>query len=124
CIQRDDLGKPWLRSFIHKTLQTQGTVPVPEVVASAVAVLTRLSARARGITGTAYLFQCNAPGTDAVRWMSRSGAPVFRLWAFTREFGYFVDVPALADGTRWTFHPHQFRRFFAVLYVWCYELAN
>jgi integrase len=124
CIQRDDLRKPWLGSFIHKTLQTHGTVPVPEVVASAVAVLTRLRERARRITGTPYLFQYNVLGTDTVRGMSRSSVPVFPLASFTREFGYFVDVPPLADGTRWTFHPHQFRRFFAVLYVWCYELAD
>lgn len=124
CIERDELGKPWLRSFIHKTVQTQGTVPIPEVAALAVSVLTRLSARARGVSGTPYLFQYNIPGSNTVRRIGRSGVSTFPLGKFTREFGYFVDVPPLADGSRWTFHPHQFRRFFAVLYVWCYELAD
>lgn len=124
CIERDDTGKPWLTSFIHKTLQTYSKVPVPEAVAAAVAVLTRLSARARRITGTDYLFQFNAPGTHNVIGIGRDGVPVFRLGRLTREFGYFVDVPPLPDGSRWSFHPHQFRRFFAVIYVWCYELAD
>lgn len=124
CIERDDAGKAWLTSFIHKTLQSHGKVPVPEAVVAAVAVLTRLSARARTITGTNYLFQFNSPGTHVVLGMGRDGVPVFRLSQLTREFGYFVDVPPLPDGSRWSFHPHQFRRFFAVLYVWCYELAD
>lgn len=124
CIERDDAGKAWLTSFIHKTLQSHGKVPVPEAVVAAVAVLTRLSARARTITGTNYLFQFNSPGTHVVLGMGRDGVPVFRLSQLTREFGYFVDVPPLSDGSRWSFHPHQFRRFFAVLYVWCYELAD
>ena len=124
CIERDDTGKAWLTSFIHKTLQSHGKVPVPEAVVAAVAVLTRLSARARTITGTNYLFQFNSPGTHVVLGLSRDGLPVFRLSKLTREFGYFVDVPPLPDGSRWSFHPHQFRRFFAVLYVWCYELAD
>ena len=124
CIERDNTGKPWLRSFIHKTLQTYGKVPVPEAVAAAVAVLSRLSARARTTTGTNYLFQYNAPGTHIVVGIGREGFPVLDLSKLTREFGYFVDVPPLPDGSRWSFHPHQLRRFFAVLYVWCYELAD
>ncbi|ULR90350.1 hypothetical protein [Comamonas sp. B21-038] len=124
CIERDDTGRPWLTSFIHKTLQSYGKVPVPEAVAAAVAVLSRLSARARAITGTNYLFQFNVPGTNVVVGMGRDGVPVPKLNRLIREFGYFVDVPPLPDGSRWSFHPHQFRRFFAVLYVWCYELAD
>src|SRR5690606_12307847 len=112
CIERDDTGAPWLRSFVYKTFQSYGTVPVPEVVAAAVDVLARLSARARHLTGSAYLFQFNIPGSDRVVGLSADGAPVFRLGPLTREFGFFVDVPPLPDGARWTFHPHQFRRFF------------
>lgn len=124
CIERDDTGKPWLTSFLHKTLQSYGKVPVPEVVVAAITVLTRLSARARNFTGTDFLFQYNIPGKDAVLGIGRDGVPVVQLGNFIREFGYFIDVPPLPDGSRWSFHPHQFRRFFAVLYVWCYELAD
>ena len=124
CIVRDDAGNPWLRSFIHKTLQSDGTVPVPEVVASAVATLERLSARARMINASRYLFQFNLPGGDVIVGMGRDGSPIFQLSTRLREFGYFVDVPALPDGSRWSFRPHQFRRFFAVLYVWFYDLAD
>lgn len=124
CITRDDAGNPWLRSFIHKTLQSDGTVPVPEVVAAAVATLERLSARARATNATRYLFQFNLPGSDVIVGMGRDGMSIFPLGPSMREFGYFVDVPALPDGSRWTFRPHQFRRFFATLYVWCYDLAD
>lgn len=124
CIVRDDSGNPWLRSFIHKTVQTHGVVPVPEVVASAVGVLERLSVRARSLNGTGFLFQYTLPGSDTIIGASRDGVSIFPLFRKMREFGYFVDVPPLADGSRWAFAPHQFRRFFAILYVWCYDLAD
>jgi integrase len=124
CIVRDASGSPWLRSFIHKTMQSDGTVPVPEIVAAAVVVLEKLSANARECSKTDFLFQFNLPGRDYTAGIGSSGVSVFPLGKWVREFGYFADVPPLADGSRWTFRPHQFRRFFAVLYIWCYELAD
>ena len=124
CILRDESGNAWLRSFVHKTLQSDGTVPVPEIVAAAVSTLERLSARARKHSRKPFLFQYNLPGLDNVIGLGSSGVPTFRISQWMREFGYFVDVPSLPDGSRWTFRPHQFRRFFAVLYIWCYELSD
>jgi len=98
--------------------------PIPEVVASAIAVLEQLSERARAHTGTSYIFQFNHPGTDFYQGISQDGVPTFSLGTYLRKFGYFVDVPELDDGTRWTFRPHQFRRFFAILYIWIYELGD
>jgi|ERR1039458_9339670 integrase len=124
CIERDEAGRPWMKVFIYKTLQDVEVVPVPEAVASAVAVLERISERARAQTRTAYLFQLNLPGTDTCQGIGQDGAPTFRLGTFLRKFGYFIDVPELGDGTRWTFRPHQFRRFFAILYIRIYELGD
>lgn len=124
CIERDETGKPWLKIYIYKTLQDFTIIPVPEVVASAIAVLEQISARARGLTGTAYLFQFNQPGTTTCQSLSEDGAPIFSLGTHLRKFGFFLDVPVLDDGTRWTFRPHQFRRFFVILYLWIYELGD
>jgi integrase len=124
CIERDETGAPWMRVFIHKTFQDDVLVPVPEVVASAISVLERISERARAHTGSSYIFQLNLPGTDIYQGLGEGGFPIFRLGNLLRKFGYFVDVPELDDGTRWTFKPHQFRRFFAILYIWIYELGD
>lgn len=124
CIERDDSGKPWMRVFIHKTIWLEEMIPVPEVVASAVALLERLSLRAREDKGSPYIFQYNLPGSERSVGLSSDGMPAFRLANLLQEFGYFIDVPALEDGSRWKFNPHQFRRFFAILYVWIYELGD
>jgi len=124
CIERDDSGKPWMRVFIHKTTWSEEMIPVPEVVASAVALLERLSLRAREDKGSPYIFQYNLPGSERSVGLSSDGMPAFRLANLLQEFGYFIDVPALEDGSRWKFNPHQFRRFFAILYVWIYELGD
>lgn len=124
CIQRDDDGNHWLNIFIHKTLMVEDQIPVPNVVANAVAVLEQISAKARRSTNTPYLFQYHVPGLGKTLGLDSDGFPVFRLTLYFRRFGYFLDVPELPDGTRWGFRPHQFRRFFAILYIWVYELGD
>lgn len=124
CIEHDDSGKAWLHVFIHKTNQDDTYIPIPEAVVAAVSVLEKLSDSARKRNGTPYLFQYMLPESENIRGMSADGFPVFALRVFLRKFGYFIDVPALPDGTRWTFAPHQFRRFFAILYIWIYELGD
>lgn len=124
CIEYDEAEKPWMKVFIYKTLQSEAIIPIPEVVAAAVKVLERLSNRARAATDTPYVFQFNIPGTNVCQWLGSDRYPVFTLGKYLRRFGYFIDVPELADGSRWEFRPHQFRRFFAILYIWIYELGD
>lgn len=124
CIERDESGQPWMRVFIHKTGQAESIVPVPEVVVAAVSVLEKISLRARTLTGTPYLMQYNLPGGKTCVGLTADGRPNFRLGNHLRCFGYLLDVPAMPDGSRWTFRPHQFRRFFAILYIWIYELGD
>lgn len=124
CIHIDDSGDPWLQCFIHKTLRVESHIPIPEVVVAAIHVLERLSERGRHLTGTPYLFQCNVPGSDQTYGISKAKLPNFPVGRHLRNFGYFVDVPRMADGTPWTFKPHQFRRFFAILYIWVYDKAD
>ena len=125
CIERDDAGNAWLRVFIHKSLEKEDTIiPVPEIVCLAVKVLEEISQRARSRTKTAFLFQYDWPGSNTYIGMSADQKPNFAIAKALREFGYFIDVPALPDGTKWLFLPHQFRRFFAILYIWIYELGD
>lgn len=124
CIFRDGSGNPWMRCFIHKTLMSESRIPIPEVVVSAVQILERLGKRARTITGSPYLFQYTFHWSRKTYGLSSGGSPNFHIALYLRRFGYFVDVPALKDGSSWTFKPHQFRRFFAVLYIWVYDKGD
>lgn len=124
CIHYDDSGQPWLRCFIHKTMRTDTLIPIPELVVAAVKVLVRLSARARRITATTFLFQSNVPGSFETYGLTTSNFPNFNIGVNLSRFGYFIDTPLLADGTSWKFKPHQFRRFFAILYIWVFSDGN
>ena len=125
CIKRDASGKPWLHVFIHKTVRDYTLIPVPELVAKAVQVLTRLSKSARQQSGTDYLLQFTVPGSGGeVVGVSTQGEPVTKLTVSIERFGYFVDVPDMEDGTRWAFAPHQFRRFFAIMYIRAYAYGD
>lgn len=123
CVSHDR-GHPWLRVFIHKTFREYTQIPVPELVEAAVKVLERLSERARKHSGTKFILQYNRPATDDYLGLNKDGKPVMQLAINLRRFGYFLELPQTADGERWVFRMHQFRRFFAVLYVRRYELGD
>lgn len=124
CIKKDKAGDYWLRVYIHKTLQGYTSIPVPLLVVKAIRVLERLSKSARLQTGTEFLLQLKVPGSGEVRGVNSKGEPVATIRNDLRNFGFFVDVPELPDGSRWCFAPHQFRRFFAVMYVWAYDYGD
>jgi len=124
CIHFDEIKRPWMHIYIVKTEQFETLTPVPQVVVSAIEVLEKLSARARNLTNTSYIFQMNLPGTNKTIGLSSNGTPSFRLSTHLRAFGFFLDIPTLENGDRWTFKTHQFRRFFAILYTWIYELGD
>ncbi|WP_449410167.1 hypothetical protein [Methylobacterium komagatae] len=106
----------WLHVYIEKTLQRKEWIPVPELVAQAVEVLSNISAAARRKTGTEHLFQ----------WL-RADGEVTRLnvGRHLDDFAAVVQVPLHrprgAPPAAWHWHPHQFRRFFAVLYFYRFE---
>jgi len=117
CIPESD-GQHWLKIFIHKTLQADDFVPVPEVVKKAVEVLEQISARARVQNNDDRLFQfaseySNWNADTATKTLSRN----------LEAFGLYLDIPTW-KGERWLFKAHQFRRFFAILYVHVYELGD
>jgi hypothetical protein len=119
CLRGDPASGHWLHVYIEKTLQRKEWIPVPELVAQAISILERISAQARLSSNSDYLFQ----------WRSEDGT-VFRL-DLGRQLDAFataVGVPLHRDGgedpVAWHWHPHQFRRFFAILYFYRFDGAS
>lgn len=105
-----------LRSFIGKTLQREEWIPVPSVVARAVELMVAVSLSARQSGGSDRLFQ----------WLNPQGQIInLDVGRHLDEFAATVNVPphVVQDGVPkfWHWHPHQFRRFFAILYFYRFE---
>lgn len=114
CLE-DDGGELWLKTFIAKSVRGRERIPAPAAVAKAVEILMWLSATARKESGSRWLLQLHNPFARAP---SVQTPNISRgLLAFAEE----MKVPALPDGTYWSFAPHQFRRFFAVVYYYRYR---
>ena len=119
CISGDASSGYWLDVYIEKTLQTNESIPVPTLVAKAVEVLSSISAVARSKTGTDRLFQ----------WIGPSGQlrkiDIGRhLDDFAAEVHTPMHTPRNETPMTWHWHPHQFRRFFAILYFYRFEGAT
>lgn len=114
CIENDS-GDLWLKTSVAKSPNGRDRIPASFAVTRAVEVLQWLSASAREATGEPWLFLLHDPHNPGGRPVS----PDIRrsLTAFAKA----MDVPPLADGSQWSFSPHQFRRFFAVLYYYRYR---
>lgn len=115
CITSDEEGY-WIELWIEKTVQQWDKTPCPEVVVKAVEVLRALSESARTISGKPDLFQYKLIGPNETS--------SFRVRKGLKELTTHLDIPALADGSKWCFNPHQLRRFFAIMYAWRYEFGE
>ena len=116
AVYIDQDGQPWLWTWIEKTLQKWDRVPIPQVVVKAIEVLEALTAETREETGSRNLFETNDGG--------RSYGS-FNFHQHLNLFADFVGVPPLKqDGSKWIFKPHQFRRFFALLYMYRYKFGE
>lgn len=116
AIETDDEGD-WLWCWVGKSIRNWDRVPCPRVVKKAVDVLNRLSETARNLNDSRKLFQYKSIGSNEVFSLTNIGS-------LLKEFVKFVEVPALEDGTHWNFTLHQFRKFFAILYMYGYEYGN
>lgn len=119
CLRGDDKSGWWLHVYIEKTLQRKEWIPVPVLVARAVEILTSISASARQENGTDQLFQWLSPDGDSVR---------LDVGRHLDDFATAVQVPLHrprgSPAAVWHWHPHQFRRFFAILYFYRFEGAS
>ena len=110
CTFVDMDGHHWIRIYIEKTLRRYEQMPVPAAVHQAIECLEEISAEAREETGDDSLWQ----------YRSRQHARCVRL----RPNAELNNLSRFLGGDlheRWRFHPHQFRRIFAMLYFWRYE---
>lgn len=119
CLRGNDADGWWLHIYIEKTLQRRDWIPVPTLVARAIATLSAISRAAREASSTDHLFQ----------WLGPDGQPApLNVTRNLDDFALQVGVPlhrsSESEGTPWHWHPHQFRRFFAILYFYRFEGAT
>ena len=112
CIEQGD-DCYWIKIYIEKTLQRYDLVPAPEIVYLAINTLEKLSESARTSLNkdTLWVFKYNddvfdfSPSDDVNKFFS-------------------LACKNLSDEHKWHFTPHQFRRFFALIYYYRYENAS
>lgn len=110
CIENDEFGKSWLRIWIEKTLLRYELVPVPAIVRTAVTTMESISAEARRISAKDSIWQ-TLKDEKPTPIRAESHLNILALLGGTFEVA----------GRSWRFSPHQFRRFFAMLYFWRYD---
>lgn len=116
CIEYDADNEPWMLTYIEKTLRDIDRIPIPVSVVKAVDVLLKLSAYARQQSSERWLFQFLIPFVGNRR--------DYLFGQAIKRFAAFVEVPPMADGTAWEFSPHQFRRFFSIVYYHRFRYAS
>lgn len=115
CISADE-GDVFLETWISKTLRRYDKIPVPRSVAQAVSVLESLSESWRERTQAEWIFAFDDPVPGPRRQFDARRA--------LARFVEHVSVPPLPSGEAWWFTPHQFRRFFGVVYFHHYRFPN
>jgi integrase len=120
CLAGNDADGWWIETYIEKTLQRKDWIPVPSIVARAVATLLKISAPARELMGNRQIFQYVAQiGGKAV---------ALDVGRHLDDFAAAVGVPLYEPRGKapraWHWTPHQIRRFFAILYFHRYEGAS
>lgn len=114
CIEQDAAGDIWLRCLVVKNLDRVDRVPVPKSVARAVEVVQRIRSLGNKPGNRLYDFACPIKKRN-VR---------FELDLRLDQARDYLDIPLLDDGSAWHFTPHQFRKFFGVVYFWRWAFPN
>lgn len=119
CIYGDDKGGWSLHIYIAKTLKRREWVPIPNMVARAIKILRAISFDARIATGTDHLFQWQSPDGTIIKLDVTS-----HLDRFAAKVKVPLYTPKMGEPIKWHFSPHQFRRFFAILYFYRFDGAT
>ena len=114
CITGGD-GSRFVYSAILKTERENQHTPVPDVVARLVDWMHEIGTPARLASGSQRLFIWSDARSLATRSRARTNVPK----DFDR-LAQLCDVPP-HEGMAWRFSARQFRRFFAIVYMWRYE---
>lgn len=115
CLSSDDNGY-YLETYIEKTVRDWEKLPCNEAVVAAVEVLRMWSEPARTLSGDVKLFRYKN--------LTSSEVPLFKPGRSLQKFTEFLSLSLTEDGKQWEFKPHQFRRFFAIMYFWRFEYGN
>lgn len=111
CVAMDSEGHYWITIYIEKTLRRYDVLPIAAIVQKAVLCMEEISSKAREKSATDSLWQ-TIRGDSVV---PLKGA------AFLNELAQLGGTLSDEGGSAWNFTPHQFRRFFALIYFWRYD---
>lgn len=108
-VTEDPDGGWWLRVYIEKTIQDYDVIPIPSLAVEAIRCMEQLSEGAR-TAGDGSIWQWRRPD-GSIRRMKPQ-----------KDLNHLAGAgAAYVDHGNWKFAPHQFRRFFALLYFWRYD---
>ncbi|MDX0563782.1 hypothetical protein GOD83_06825 [Sinorhizobium medicae] len=112
CLRCDDTGSWWLNVYIEKSERRWTWTPIPKIVAKAVECLLALGEAEAKEDG--LLFHMNS-----LRY-GRVVKPIFHRKI--KDLARHLDSEAYVDSDghqrRWIWEPRQFRRFFAVMFIY------
>lgn len=116
CLEGNDSDGWWMKCYIEKTERKRTWIPIPSIVARAVRVLCSFNADGEG-DPNALIFDYLDPVTGKIADL----APEGKINDFARSVGAIEYANDNNDNLTWQWQPRQFRRFFAVLYIWRYK---
>lgn len=111
CVT-EEAGRLWLESYIAKSLRRDRKLPTVQTITDVVALLTRWSQRGRKQNGTNLLFSYWEPLGKAISAVKPN-----------TDLNRFAKLALPASPSK-PLQIHQFRRFFAVTFIWRYRLPN
>ncbi len=114
CLEGNEIDGWWMKCYIEKTQRTRTWIPVPNIVARAVQTLS--SFRGDG-DPSELIFNYHDPVTGKLADL----APEGKINEFARLLGAAEHAKDNGENLIWHWQPRQFRRFFAVLYIWRYK---
>jgi hypothetical protein len=116
CVAGNDDDGWWMKIYIEKTSRERTWIPIPSIVAKAVKVLSSFNNRPEpGEEG--LLFQYYSP----VHKRLVDPSPETHLNSFAKLVGAHEHANDNGEPTAWRWNTRQFRRFFAVLYLYRYR---
>jgi len=116
CLEGTDDTGWWMKCYIEKTERKRSWIPIPNIVARAVKILSSFSADGDG-DPNALIFNYLDPVSGKISDLSPEG----KINDFARSVGAIEYANDNKEDLTWTWQPRQFRRFFAVLYIWRYK---
>jgi integrase len=112
-----DQDGAWLSVYVQKSLRDIDRIPIPASVVKAIDILIWLSAERRDADQTSWLFQFTDP-----REFGRNTS--FRSSLALKQFVAFIGLKAPQHDPDWRITPHQFRRFFAIVYFYRFAFPH